>query len=152
MLVFHTLCGADGRARDRFRSGGGLYAPGVGFEAMHIRIKYLRLATQFLNNFQHANSAERVYDPLDYSSYPERDLVCQGKLLALDLIVKVLESPQQHWDNIRAEFSEQLRQPLCLALLRNCISPYDEAYALATRLFTAIILQVTPHLRAVRAQ
>ena len=66
----------------------------------------------------------------------------QGKLLALDLIVKVLESPQQHWANIRAEFSEQLRQPLCLALLRNCTSPYDEAYAQATRLFTAIILQV----------
>lgn len=75
-------------------------------------------------------------------------LILQGKLLALDLIVKVLESPQQHWDNIRAEFSEQLRQPLCLALLRNCMSPYDEAYALATRLFTAIILQVTPQLKA----
>lgn len=66
----------------------------------------------------------------------------QGKLLALDLIVKVVESPQQHWPNIRPQFSEQLRQPLCLALLRNCLSPYDEAYTLATRLFTAIILQV----------
>lgn len=36
----------------------------------------------------------------------------------------------QAWGNIRAEFAEQLRQPLCLALLRNCTSPYDEAYTL----------------------
>ena len=50
----------------------------------------------------------------------------------------------QQWSNVRPEFSEQLRQPLCLALLKNCTSPYDEVYALATRLFTAIILQVRP--------
>ena len=54
----------------------------------------------------------------------------------------MLESPQQQWSNVRPEFAEQLRQPLCLALLRNCTSSYDDAYALATRLFTAIILQV----------
>ena len=74
--------------------------------------------------------------------FPSVIFAPQGKLLALDLIVKVLESPQQQWPNIRPEFSEQMRQPLCLALLRNCLSPYDEAYTLATRLFTAIILQV----------
>lgn len=32
----------------------------------------------------------------------------------------------QAWDNLRPECAEQLRQPLCLALLRNCTSPYDE--------------------------
>lgn len=32
----------------------------------------------------------------------------------------------QVWDNLRPECAEQLRQPLCLALLRNCTSPYDE--------------------------
>jgi len=49
----------------------------------------------------------------------------------------------QQWSNVRPEFSAQLRQPLCLALLRNCTSPYDEVYALATRLFAAIILQAS---------
>ena len=45
-----------------------------------------------------------------------------------------------------AQFCEQLRQPLCLALLRNCTSPYDEAYSAAARLFGAILLQ--PRLRS----
>lgn len=40
----------------------------------------------------------------------------------------------QAWGNIRPEFAEQLRQPLCLALLRNCTSPYDEAYSLVRTL------------------
>ena len=57
---------------------------------------------------------------------------------------QILENPMQQWSNVRAEFSSQLRQPLCLALLKNCTSPYDEVYALATRLFTAIILQACP--------
>ncbi len=43
------------------------------------------------------------------------------------------------------QFCGQLRAPLCLALLRNCTSAYDEAYAAATRLFGAILLQ--PRLR-----
>lgn len=43
------------------------------------------------------------------------------------------------------QFFEQLRQPLCLALLRNCMSPYDEAFAAATKLFTAVLVQ--PKLR-----
>ena len=43
------------------------------------------------------------------------------------------------------QFCEQLRQPLCLALLRNCTSVFDEAYSAATRLFTAILLR--PKLR-----
>ncbi|KAK9804748.1 hypothetical protein WJX72_003264 [[Myrmecia] bisecta] len=64
-----------------------------------------------------------------------------GKLLALELLVRVLDSPQQTWVNVRSEFCEQLRQPLCLALLRNCMSPFDEAFAAATRLFNATLLQ-----------
>ena len=43
------------------------------------------------------------------------------------------------------QFCDQLKQPLCLALLRNCMSPYDEAFAAATKLFTALLLQ--PKLR-----
>ncbi len=42
---------------------------------------------------------------------------------------------------LHVQFCEQLRQPLCLALLRNCTSVFDEAYSAATRLFTAILLQ-----------
>ncbi len=44
-----------------------------------------------------------------------------------------------------AQFCDQLRSPLCLTLLRNCTSPYDEAYSAAARLFTAVLLQ--PKLR-----
>ncbi len=47
--------------------------------------------------------------------------------------------------SVHAQFCEQLRQPLCLALLRNCTSVFDEAYSAATRLFTAILLR--PKLR-----
>lgn len=45
-----------------------------------------------------------------------------------------------------AQFCEQLRQPLCLALLRNCLSDFAEAYSAAGRLFAAVLLQ--PRLRA----
>jgi hypothetical protein len=40
----------------------------------------------------------------------------------------------QAWSNIRADIAEQLRLPLCLALLKNCTSPYDEAYSLVSQL------------------
>ncbi len=43
------------------------------------------------------------------------------------------------------QFCEQLRQPLCLALLRNCMSDFAEAYSAAGRLFAAVLLQ--PRLR-----
>lgn len=33
----------------------------------------------------------------------------------------------------------ELRQPLCLVLLRNCASPYDQAVTAAVRLFEAIL-------------
>ena len=46
---------------------------------------------------------------------------------------------------VRPQFCEQLRQPLCLALLRNCTSAFDEAFSAATHLFTAILLR--PKLR-----
>ncbi|KAK9904753.1 hypothetical protein WJX75_001787 [Coccomyxa subellipsoidea] len=69
-----------------------------------------------------------------------------GKLLALELLVRVFENPHHHWSALRAEFCDQLRSPLCLTLLRNCTSPYDEAYSAAARLFTAVLLQ--PKLRS----
>ena len=62
-----------------------------------------------------------------------------GKLLALDVLVKVLTNPAHDWSQVRREFSQQLRQPLCLSLLRNCISPYDEAIQAAVSILTAII-------------
>ncbi len=68
-----------------------------------------------------------------------------GKLLALDMLVKVLTNPVHDWSQVRREFSHQLRQPLCLALLRNCMSPYDQAVDAAVSILTAII--ASPRLR-----
>jgi len=48
------------------------------------------------------------------------DYVRQGKLLALELLVKVFENPSHRWENVRVAFCEQLRFPLCLVLIRNC--------------------------------
>ena len=45
-----------------------------------------------------------------------------------------------------AQFCERLRQPVCLALLRNCLSPYAEAAGGAARLFAALLS--APRLRA----
>lgn len=50
-----------------------------------------------------------------------------GKLLALNTMVKVLMDPMHDWDHIRPELAVHLRQPLCLAILRNCKSPYENA-------------------------
>lgn len=33
----------------------------------------------------------------------------------------------------------ELRQPLCLLLLRNCMSPHEQAVTAAVRIFTAIL-------------
>ena len=49
-----------------------------------------------------------------------------GKLLALDLLVAVLSNPLHDWDHLRPEFAAELRHPLCLALLRNCMSQHDQ--------------------------
>jgi hypothetical protein len=68
-----------------------------------------------------------------------------GKLLALDMLVKVLTNPVHDWSQVRREFSHQLRQPLCLALLRNCMSPYDQAVDAAVSILTAIV--ASPRLR-----
>ncbi|KAL4515001.1 hypothetical protein Ndes2526B_g03682 [Nannochloris sp. 'desiccata'] len=68
-----------------------------------------------------------------------------GKLLALDMLVKVLTNPVHDWSQVRREFSHQLRQPLCLALLRNCMSPYNQAVDAAVSILTAII--ASPRLR-----
>ena len=44
------------------------------------------------------------------------------------------------------QFCGQFKQPLCLALLRNCVSPYDEAFTAATKLFAAVLM--LPKLRS----
>lgn len=50
----------------------------------------------------------------------------KGKLLALDLLLRVLSNPMHDWGHVRPLFAAELRQPLCVALLRNCMSPYDQ--------------------------
>jgi hypothetical protein len=40
----------------------------------------------------------------------------QGKLLALELLVKVLHNPQHRWDNVRSSFT------LCLRQVRACVA------------------------------
>ena len=50
----------------------------------------------------------------------------KGKLLALDLLLRVLSNPMHDWAHVRPLFAGELRQPLCVALLRNCMSPYDQ--------------------------
>ncbi|GFR41199.1 hypothetical protein Agub_g1869, partial [Astrephomene gubernaculifera] len=64
-----------------------------------------------------------------------------GKLLALELVVKVLQNPIHHgWENVREEFVRPLHQPLCLALLRNSSPADPPAFGLALRLLTALLM------------
>ncbi|GMH37639.1 hypothetical protein BSKO_05512 [Bryopsis sp. KO-2023] len=73
------------------------------------------------------------------------DYYRQGKLLALELLVKVFENSGHKWDNVRLPFCEQLRLPLCLVLVRNCSPSEAKSFQFAVRLFCAIMLQ--PQLR-----
>eukprot|EP00198_Chlamydomonas_reinhardtii_P013970 XP_001703307.1 SEC7/BIG-like ARF-GEF [Chlamydomonas reinhardtii] len=68
-----------------------------------------------------------------------------GKLLALELVVKVIQNPMHNWENVREEFARHMHQPLCLALLRNCSPAEPAAFNWALRLLTAVLLQ--PKLR-----
>ncbi|KXZ56613.1 hypothetical protein GPECTOR_1g552 [Gonium pectorale] len=68
-----------------------------------------------------------------------------GKLLALELVVKVLQNPSHCWDNVRDELVRHLHQPLCLALLRNASPAEPAAFGLAVKLLSAVLLQ--PKLR-----
>ena len=72
-------------------------------------------------------------------------LLNQGKLLALEMLAKVLCNPLHAWDHVREPFCKQLRQPLCLALLRNCANNDPVAFALAARLLASIL--ALPRLR-----
>ena len=69
----------------------------------------------------------------------------QGKLLALEMLGRVLGNPQHSWAHVSEAFCRHLRQPLCLALLRNCAAADPQAYALAVRLLSAIL--ALPRLR-----
>ncbi len=62
-----------------------------------------------------------------------------GKLLALGTIVKVFQDPMHDWDNIRPELAVHFRQPLCLAILRNCKSPYENAVAGSVNILCSIL-------------
>ncbi|KAF6256772.1 hypothetical protein COO60DRAFT_1627056 [Scenedesmus sp. NREL 46B-D3] len=66
-------------------------------------------------------------------------VLAQGKLLALEMLAKVLSSSHHNWDHVPEPFCRQLRQPLCLALLRNCAASDPVAYALALRLLVALL-------------
>ncbi|KAF8064597.1 BIG3 [Scenedesmus sp. PABB004] len=78
-------------------------------------------------------------------------VLAQGKLLALEMLAKarrnrrrrrragVLSSSHHSWDHVPEAFCRQLRQPLCLALLRNCGASDPVAFSLALRLLMAIL-------------
>jgi hypothetical protein len=63
----------------------------------------------------------------------------QGKLLALEMVGRVLGNPQHAWNHVGELFCRHLRQPLCLVLLRNCAAADPAAYALAVRLLGSIL-------------
>jgi len=52
---------------------------------------------------------------------------------------QVLSNPMHNWDHVPEAFCRQLRQPLCMALLRNCATPDSAAYSLALKLLMAIL-------------
>jgi hypothetical protein len=66
-------------------------------------------------------------------------LFLQGKLLALELLVKVLQNPQHTWSCVRDEFARHLRQPICITLLRNCSATDAAAFQLAIKLLVAVM-------------
>lgn len=59
-------------------------------------------------------------------------------MLAL-LHAQVLSNPMHNWEHVPEAFCRQLRQPLCMALLRNCATPDTAAYSLALKLLMAIL-------------
>jgi brefeldin A-inhibited guanine nucleotide-exchange protein len=76
---------------------------------------------------------------------PPDSLLNQGKLLALEMLGRVLGNPQHSWSHVSEVFCRHLRQPLCLALLRNCATNDPAAYALAVQLLASIL--ALPRLR-----
>mmetsp|Transcript_13201 Transcript_13201/g.37209 ORF Transcript_13201/g.37209 Transcript_13201/m.37209 type:complete len:2067 (+) Transcript_13201:204-6404(+) len=71
----------------------------------------------------------------------------QGKLLALDMLVACISSPVHQWTAVRPQFVSQLRQALCVTLLRNSTSNDIDCVRYVTRLFSGLLLQ--PPLRSV---
>ena len=57
-----------------------------------------------------------------------------------------MSSAHHNWGHVPETFCRQLRQPLCLALLRNCGAADPLAYSLALRLLAALLC--LPRLRA----
>ncbi len=81
--------------------------------------------------------------PLAHASRPALLLSGQYKTSCCALLTR-----QKHpcTDMPAMQFCGQFKQPLCLALLRNCVSPYDEAFSAATKLFAAVLM--LPKLRS----
>lgn len=71
----------------------------------------------------------------------------KGKLFALELLVSVLTNPMHDWSHTRVVFATELRQPLCMAIIKNCaLAGQNEAgIAAANKIFSLMIS--TPILR-----
>lgn len=91
---------------------------------------------------------------MNTTAVTSENYVRHGKLLALELLVKVFENPGHRWENVRVAFCEQLRFPLCLVLIRNC-NPAEtkvsftqieracfQAFQFAIRLFVSVMMQM----------
>lgn len=61
------------------------------------------------------------------------------RLGLLRCVRQVLSNPMHNWEHVPESFCRQLRQPLCMALLRNCATPDSAAYGLALKLLMAIL-------------
>jgi brefeldin A-inhibited guanine nucleotide-exchange protein len=65
--------------------------------------------------------------------------VAQPAAARTDNRLQVLSNSIHNWDHVPENFCRQLRQPLCMALLRNCATPDAAAYSLALKLLMAIL-------------
>ncbi|KAK3259427.1 hypothetical protein CYMTET_31576, partial [Cymbomonas tetramitiformis] len=79
---------------------------------------------------------------------PAADLyLLQGKLLALDLLRSLLESVSRH-GQANERFVRGLRQHLCLALLRNCLSPIPTVFQNVCVIFSSLVLHFRSTLKS----
>lgn len=79
----------------------------------------------------HWHQSTAILEPADHVLNTNHECMCD--------LLQVLSNPFHNWEHIPENFCKQLRQPLCLALLRNCAASDPVAYALALRLLMAIL-------------
>ncbi len=77
--------------------------------------------------------AYTLMQPLDFEHQSTSSFVKGTEQACCEVVDCFRLHPQ-----VRPEFAAELRQPLCLALLRNCLSPFDAAYGAAVKLFNAL--------------